>query len=145
MKKFFQLLFVIVLFIVKYGYSQTANKDTADADTVSANIRKNNIKSNNYENSLNHNIHPVIKKESLFLELSRQNYNVSKFSFENNNPYMGVKSIDERTAFFKKNFATLLSLKLKDSKKYDLGVITEYLGISQTWAAIILAILSVAK
>ena len=145
MKRFFQSLFIIALFIVRYGYAQTASKDTTRANTAATINRVNKFGFNNIEISRFVNLLHVDKKESLLLDFSLQKFNLNKISFEKSNPFQPANLNDEQTSIFKKNFANLLSLQYKDSKKYDLGVITEYIGISQTWAAIILAILSVAK
>lgn len=51
----------------------------------------------------------------------------------------------EKLESFKESFSLLMELAKKDRNKYDLGIVTKYLGISQKVMAIILAILSIAK
>lgn len=51
----------------------------------------------------------------------------------------------EKLKSFKKSFSLLMEWAKRERNKYDLGVVTKYLGISQRVMAIFLAILSVAK
>ena len=52
---------------------------------------------------------------------------------------------EEELESFKESFSLLMESAKRERNKYDLGVVTKYLGISQRVMAIILAIISVVK
>lgn len=142
--RYFKLVSIFVTVFSILTFSQEDSKILSNTDSVKNSNQQ--LKSDlQFKNFFKGDIKKTLNENILMgLTLYSKVLNDSTFTFQsyrlNANEYSGEELVD-----FKKSFQMLMEFAKEDRKKYDLGTVGRYLGISRNIMAIILAIISVAK
>lgn len=142
--RYFKLVSIFVTVFSILSFSQEDSKILSNTDSVKNSNQQ--LKSDlQFKNFFKGDIKKTLNENILMgLTLYSKVLNDSTFTFQsyrlNANEYSGEELVD-----FKKSFQMLMEFAKEDRKKYDLGTVGRYLGISRNIMAIILAIISVAK
>ncbi len=113
-----------------------------DSTSILNPINKNDLQ---FKNFFRNDVKKRIKNDFILgLDLYSKAINDSALLLQPNSMDQKYNN-EEELKSFKESFSLLMEWAKRERNKYDLGVVTKYLGISQRVMAIILAILSVAK
>ncbi len=139
MEKLFFVASVFILFTIS-GFAQKKNEKMFKRRDSTA------VQSNNFENHF-HEFN-YLPEESLypggnFLMYYNPNiYNMLRTEAGLTPLYKNLSLSNDPLYYYKDHLTKLLAIRYADYNKYDLGVISRYLGMSRKAFAIILAILS---